>query len=589
MPNRRLTFAAACTLMLAALGASATGHAQDTGGVSNGMLLNADSNASEWLMYGRDYANHRFSPLEQITPANIRDLRPSFAFSTGGKLGGLEATPLFHDGVLYFSADYARVFAVDARTGTMLWEFQPKYDKGLDAELCCGPVNRGLALKDNLVYFETLDAKLIALDRKTGKVAWQQTMEDWHKGYSATGAPLVVGDHVIAGISGGEYGVRGALRAYDAKTGALQWTTYTIPGPGEPGNDTWPGDTWKTGGGATWETGSYDPATKTLYWGTGNPGSWNAELRPGDNKWTCSLLALDVDTGKIKWAFQYTPHDAWDYDGVNTPVLVDTTIQGRPAKLAVQSNRNGFLYVIDRTNGKFIAAVPTIDGINWTKGIDPKTGRPTINPAMVPQPGGPKINGIIPGLEGGTNWFPMAYNPDLGYVFLATNDWTMSLKAWKPADTKYKAGDAYMAVDYQMARLGKTVGYIKAFDLANGKFVWSVPSPLPLFSGLLATRGGLVFTGDEMGHFLAFDAKTGKELWRFQTGSGVNASPITYELDGVQYVAILSGLGGDPSFYYASPKGGMLWVFALNGGKVNDASHYSQQVIPAALPDRLKE
>jgi alcohol dehydrogenase (cytochrome c) len=589
--KKQLSLLAAGVMLIAgqvaAVHATAQTRQPETRPVSDQDLQNANGNSAEWLMYGRDYSNQRFSPLAQITPDNIGGLRPAFAFSTGGKLGGLEATPLLRDGVLYFSADYARVFAVDARSGTMLWMFEPKYETGLDAELCCGPVNRGVAIKDDLLYVETLDARLIALDRKTGKVAWEQAMEDWHKGYTATGAPLVIGDHVIAGIAGGEYGARGALRAYDTKTGALQWTTYTVPAAGEPGSETWPGDTWKNGGGATWETGSYDPETKTLYWGTGNPGSWNSALREGDNKWTSSLLALDVDTGKIKWGFQYTPHDAWDYDGVNTPVLVDTTIDGKPAKLAVQSNRNGFLYILDRTNGKFIAALPTTEGINWTTGIDPETGRPKVNEAMVPQPGGPKISGIIPGLEGGTNWFPMAYNPDLNYVFLASNHWTMSLKAWKAEDTKYKAGDVYMAVDYQMARLDNTIGNLKAFDLAKRKFVWSVPSSLPLFSGILATKSGLLFTGDELGHFLAFDAKTGKELWRFQTGSGINASPMTYELDGVQYVAILSGLGGDPSFYYSSPKGGMLWVFALNGGKVEEGSHYSQQVIPEALPDTL--
>lgn len=573
--------------------AGAPAHSQSTSAplrpVSDQDLLGAQANAGEWLTYNRDYKSQRFSPLAQITSDNIKDLRPAWAFSTGGKLGGLEATPLLRDGVLYFTADYARVFAVDARSGTMLWVFEPKYEAGLDAELCCGPINRGVAIKDDLIYVATLDARLIALNRKDGSVAWEQKLEDWHQGFTGTGAPLVVGDHVITGISGGEYGVRAWLRAYDAKTGALQWNTYMVPAPGEPGSETWQGDAWKTGGGPTWLTGSYDDETKTLYWGTGNPGSFNSDLRPGDNKFTSSLLALDVDTGKMKWSFQYTPHDAWDFDGVNTPILVDTMMDGKPMKLAVQSNRNGFLYVLDRETGKFLYAVPTLEGINWTTGLDPETGRPTVNEAMRPHPGGPKVENIVPGLEGGTNWFPMAYNPDLNYVFLASNTWRMSLKAWKAEDVKFKAGDAYMAVDYQMGRLGKTIGSIKAFDLASRKFVWSMPSDLPLFSGMLATKSGLVFTGDLLGHFLAYDAKSGQELWRFQSGSGINASPMTYELDGVQYVAILSGLGGDPSFYYSAPKGGMLWVFALNGGKMQEQGRSSQQPIPNALEDAPAE
>lgn len=585
---RRLSILAATTACCALLATAARAQGVPAP-VTDQDLLAAASNTSEWLTYGHDYTSRRYSLLDQITPDTIQHLRPAWAFSTGGKQGGVEATPLFHDGVLYFTADYSRVFAVDARSGTMLWVFEPKFDSGLDAELCCGPVNRGLAIKGDMLYLLTLDAKIVALHAKDGSVAWSQTMEDWHQGYTATGAPLVVGDLVLAGIAGGEYGARGKLRAYDAATGALKWTTYTIPAPGEPGSDTWTGDTWKTGGGATWLTGSYDPATRTLYWGTGNPGSFNSDLRPGDNLYTSSLLALDIDSGKMKWHYQYTPHEAWDYDGVNTPLLIDTNWDGRPAKLAVQSNRNGFLYVIDRESGKFLYATPTIEGINWTTGIDPDTGRPHINEAMRPHPGGPKVDNIVPGLEGGTNWFPLAYDPELNYVFLATNTWRMSLKAWKAKDAKYKPGDVYMAVDYQMGRLGPDIGAVKAFDLGSKKFVWSNTSPLPLFAGMLATKGGVVFTGDQLGHFLAFDSRSGKQLWSFQTGSGINASPMTYQLDGVQYVAILSGLGGDPSFYYQSPKGGMLWVFALDGGKLQDSGRLSQQPIAGSLEDAPKK
>lgn len=571
--------ALAAAAIVAALGAPVAAAAP----VTDYDLTHAAQNKAEWLTYGHGYHSQRFSPLTEIAPDNVGDLHPVWTLSTGGKFGGLEATPLMRDGVLYFSTDYSRVFAVDARTGVILWNYEPKYEEGLDAMLCCGPVNRGVALKGDLVYVETLDAHLVALNRDDGSVAWEKTIDDWKKGLTETGAPLVVGNHVIVGISGGEYGVRGYLKAYDAKTGALQWTTYTIPGPGEPGHDTWPGDTWKTGGGPTWVTGSYDPESNTLYWGVGNPGPWPAGVREGDNLWTDSLLALDPDTGKIKWGYQYTPNDPWDYDGVNAPILLDTTIDGKPVKAAVQTNRNGFLYVLDRTDGHFIYAVPMIDGINWTTGLDPKTGRPHVNEAMKPKPGGEQVKDIVPGLEGGTNWFPPAYNPDLGYVFLNTNHWGMSMKAWEKAKIEYKPGNLYMAEDYQMYRLGGNVGYTKAFDVAHKKFVWETPNPLPLFAGVLATKSGLVFTGDERGYFMALDAHTGDVLWKFQTGSGINASPITYELDGHQYVAVLSGLGGDPSFYYSAPKGGMLWVFSVDG-KQGGTSESNPVPIKGALP-----
>jgi alcohol dehydrogenase (cytochrome c) len=573
-------------LLAAAVAASlvATSVPLRAQGVGAGDLLGAQDNAREWLMYGRDYRNWRYSPLTQITPENAARLRPVWALSTGGKFGGLEATPLLHDGTLYFTADYARTFAVDARTGTIRWHYEPEYEQGFEAMLCCGPISRGVALKNNLVYVARLDAVLVALDQADGKVVWQQKIGEWKSGITTNSPPLVVGDHVIIGISGGEYGARGYLKSFDARTGALQWTTYTIPAPGEPGSETWPkDDSWKTGGGPTWLTGSYDAATNTLYWGVGNPGSWVAEQHKGDNLWTDCMLALDPDTGKIKWGFQYTPNDAWDYDGMATPVLIDTTFRGKPVKAAAVSNRNGFFYVIDRTNGKFLYALPLVEGINWATGIDPETGRPAVNEAMKPKFGGPPVQPIIPGLEGGTNWFPPAYDPESGTMFVAVNQWGMGLTPWEKAKLIYKPGDQYMGVDYQMYRMGDTIGRIMAIDVAAGRRLWEVESPLPMFAGMLVTKGGVLFTGDQRGRALALDAKSGKTVWSFQTGSGINASPITYELDGVQYVALLSGLGGDPSFYYSAPKGGMLWVFAIDG-KVNEGTGYNQEVIEKALP-----
>ncbi len=547
-------------------------------------LLKAQDNAGEWLMYGRDYRNWRYSPLAEITPDNAAKLTPVWALSTGGEFAGLEATPLFHDGVLYFSADYARVFAVDARSGRVLWHYEPEYDEALSTMLCCGPIHRGVALKDDLVYVARLDAKLVALNAADGNVVWEQKIDEWQNGVTTNSAPLVIKDHVIVGVSGGEYGVRGYLKSFNAKTGALEWQTYTIPAPGEAGSETWPkDDSWKTGGGPTWLTGSYDADTNTLYWGTGNPGSWQADQHPGDNLWTDSTLALDPDTGKIKWGYQYTPNDSWDYDGMATPILIDTTIDGKPTKAWAVSNRNGYFYVLDRTDGKFLYALPMVEGINWTSGLDPQTGKPEINTAMKPKQGGGTVEPIVPGLEGGTNWYPPAYDPELGLFFISVNQWGMGLTAWEKGKLEYKPGEVFMGVDYQMYRMGDTIGHLRAIDVAGKKIAWDVPSPLPLFAGMLVTKGGVLFTGDLRGRVLAFDAKTGKELWKFQTGSGINASPITYELDGKQYVAILSGLGGDPSFYYSAPKGGMLWVFAIDG-KVDEGDYYNAQVIEKMLP-----
>jgi alcohol dehydrogenase (cytochrome c) len=414
--------------MVAAMGSASAGP------VAADDLLKAQDNSKEWLTYGRDYRNWRYSPLNEITPETASKLAPVWAMSTGGQFGGLEGTPLFRDGILYFSADYARTFAVDAKSGNILWRFEPEYGDGFNAMLCCGPIHRGVALAGDLVIVARLDARLVALNRADGKIVWDVPIDDWKRGVTTNSAPLVVKDHVIVGVSGGEYGVRGYLKSYNVKTGELEWQTYTVPAPGEPGSETWPkDDSWKTGGGPTWLTGSYDPDTDTLYWGVGNPGSWQSDQHPGDNLWTDSMLALDPNTGKIKWGYQYTPNDDWDYDGMATPILVDTTIEGKPVKAAVVSNRNGYFYAIDRSNGQSLYAIPLIENINWTTGLDPKTGKPTINEAMKPVANGKTVEKIIPGLEGGTNWFPPAYDPSTGVLFVATNQWGMGLTSWEKA------------------------------------------------------------------------------------------------------------------------------------------------------------
>lgn len=536
--------------------------------VTTSDLENAASDSSSWLSYGRDYYGQRFVRLSEITPANVGRLRPAWVFATGGDNRGLQATPLIHKGVLYLSADQSRVFALDARTGRKKWSYDPKIGKDVERVYCCGSINRGVALWGELVFVGTMDARLVAIGRDDGRVVWETPVIDWQQGYSITGAPLVVKDMVLTGVAGGEFGIRGFIKAFDAKTGALRWTAYTIPGPGEPGHETWPGDTWKNGGGPTWTTGVYDPKLNLVYWNTGNAAPWNCHLRKGDNKWTAATLALDADSGKIEWGFQYTPGDCWDYDAVSTPVLADVVLGDRgPVKALFHHDKNGFFYALDRTNGKFLYGEPIVPGINWAKGLDPVTGRPNVNPDMVAQTGGPEVGPIIPSLEGSIDWQPLAYNPELRTLYFMSNQWAMGMKFW-PED-KLKAptkGEWYLGADYQQYLSSEHPGNFVAFDVVARKVRWRAVSPAPFWAGAVATSTGLVFTGDMRGHFMALDARSGAQLWKFQTGSGIIGSPITYELDGRQYVAVPSGgIGGDMIFYYKEPKAGNLWVFALDG------------------------
>jgi alcohol dehydrogenase (cytochrome c) len=532
-------------------------------------LENAAADNSSWLSYGRDYYGHRFVRTGQITPANVARLQPAWVFTTGGENRGLQATPLVHKGVIYLSADQSRVFAIDARTGRKKWSYDPKIGADVARVYCCGSNNRGVALFENLVLVGTMDARMIALDKDTGDVVWQAEVVDWKQGYSITGAPLVVKDMVLTGVAGGEFGVRGFVKAFDARTGRPRWTAYVIPGPGEPGNETWPGDTWKNGGGATWTTGVYDPKLNLVYWNTGNAAPWNCHVRKGDNKWTASTVALDADRGTIQWGFQYTPWDCWDYDAVSTPVLADVAVAGRgPVKALFHHDKNGFFYALDRTNGKFLYGEPIVPGINWASGLDPETGRPKLNPEMVTQSGGPEVGPVIPSLEGSIDWQPLAYNPDLSTLFFMSNQWASGFKFWTEDKLKPPTnGEWYLGADYQQYLTSDHPGNFVAFDVVNRKVRWRAVSPAPFWAGAVATSTGLVFTGDMRGYFMALDARTGATLWQFPTGSGIIGSPITYELDGRQYVVVPSGgIGGDMTFYYTDPKAGNLWAFALDGG-----------------------
>ena len=374
---------------------------------------------------------------------------------------------------------------------------------------------------------------------------------------------------VLTGVAGGEFGIRGFVKAFDAESGEPRWTAYTIPGPGEPGNETWPGDTWKNGGGPTWTTGVYDPRLNLVYWNTGNAAPWNCQVRKGDNQWTAATIAIDADSGSIEWGFQYTPWDCWDYDAVSTPVLVDLELPEHGQVQALfHHDKNGFFYALDRTNGKFLYGDPIVPGITWAHGLDPETGRPEINVDMVAESGGPEVGPIIPSLEGAIDWQPLAYNPELQYLYFMSNQWAMGYRFWEEDQFKPPTnGEWYLGADYQQYLTSDEPGNFVAYDVVNREIVWRAFSPTPFWAGAVATSSGLVFTGDMRGYFMAFDARTGTLLWQFQTGSGIIGSPITYELDGVQYLAVPSGgIGGDMTFYYTEPKAGNIWTFAIDGG-----------------------
>ena len=530
--------------------------------VSQERLLTGTAESRDWLMYGGNYDNTRFSPLTDINRQNVKKLSPAWVFQTGIP-HQFQAAPIVADGVMYISAAYNHVSALNARTGEVLW----RYDHPLpsDARICCGPGNRGVAIAADTLYMGTLDARLLALDRRTGEVVWNVEIEKYHRGYSGTGAPLVVKDLVIVGIAGGDYGVRGFLDAYDAKTGERRWRRYTIPGEGEPGNETWAGDSWKSGGGATWVTGAYDSDQDILYWAAGNPGpDWNGDVREGDNLYSSSVLALDPQSGQIKWHFQFTPHDIWDYDGNTGLLLVDVVRSGKTIKAIVQPNRNGYLYVIDRASGQYLHATRYVDQLNWAKGLD-ETGRPIVDPRYVPTPEPQEF--ICPGAAGGQNGsVTAAYSPRTGLLYVPVIESCMEMRK---AAAVFVQGIPYWGggPGATQGDDGSSYGHLSAIDPSTGAIKWQYKDDYPLVGGTLATAGGLVFSGNQAGYALAFDAETGELLWRFQTGSGVRGQPVTYKLDGRQYVAVPSGGGGLATTLLGKPEkvnqGSALVVFAL--------------------------
>ncbi|OKO75796.1 methanol/ethanol family PQQ-dependent dehydrogenase [Bradyrhizobium sp. AS23.2] len=527
-------------------------------------LVKGATDTSNVLNYGMGYNLQRFSTLNQINKDTVKNLVPVWNYSFNDDRSE-ESQPLVYQGVIYVTSHNATM-AVDAKTGKQIWKSKIEYPAETPRIVCCGIINRGGALYDGKLFRTTLDANVIALDAKDGKELWRQKAADIKEGYSMTVAPLVADGVVITGISGAEFGTRGFIDGWDPATGKHLWRTYSIPSPDEPGGDTWKGDTWKLGGGSTWITGSYDPELNTVYWGIGNPGPFNAAVRPGDNLYTCSVLAMDPKTGKIKWHYQFSPNNPFDYDSVAEMVLADMNVEGKPTKVLMDANRNGFFYVLDRTNGKVLAANPYVK-VNWASGVDLKTGRPIETDVVKDARDGKKVT-VYPSILGGKNWEPMSFNPQTGLAYANTLAFG---GRYKTEPITFKQGEWYLGMDltdpWEWGDGPR--GHLKAIDPMTGKAKWEAPSDIPRFSGVLSTAGGVVFTGALTGEFEAFDADTGKKLWQFQTGSGIEGQPVTWQQDGVQYVAVTSGYGGVYSLFSGDerlakvPPGGSLWVFAV--------------------------
>jgi alcohol dehydrogenase (cytochrome c) len=485
----------------------------------------------QWLMYSGSYSSHRFSPLRQITPENVARLRPLWVYQPQGS-GSLETTPLVAGSVMYVTSGPTAVAALDLKSGKPLWEWARPIAPSV-LNLGFPRVNRGVAILDDTVYVGTLDGYLVALDAKAGLERWSVHVGDNQTGHAITSAPLAVDNKIIVGISGGEAGIRGFLDAYDAKSGKQLWRFWTVPSPGEPGSDTWPGDSWVHGGGATWLTGSYDPDLKLLYWGTGNPApDWNGDSRVGDNLHTSSLVALDVETGKLRWAFQFTPHDVHDWDANQIPVLVDATINGRARALVVTANRNAFFYALDRKTGEYLFGAPYAKQ-TWATGLDGK-GRPMPIPGMEPSEKGTLV---YPSLQGATNWASPSYSPATGLLYVPVREM---------GSIYFKTGVEYRPGTYYTGGSEKRLdeeswGAVRAIDVKTGRQVWDFALPSPTWAGVMSTAGGLVFSGSNEGNFFALDASSGKPLWQFQTGGPIRSGPMSFMADLRQHVAIAGG------------------------------------------------
>ncbi len=515
--------------------------------VSNDRLLKSNQEPQNWLTYSGHYNAQRYSALSQITPENVKNLEQQWIFQARS-LEKFEATPLVVDGIMYTVQAPNDVVALDAATGRIFWTYSWTPESA--ARPCCGRVNRGVAVLGDTLFMATIDARLIAIDAKNGRPLWNIQIAPPEKGYAMTLAPLVMKDKVIVGTAGGEYGIRGFIAAYDVKTGKEAWKFYTIPGPGEPGHETWPADSnaWEHGGASVWVTGSYDPDLNLTYWGIGNPGpDWNGDPRPGDNLYSCSVVALDVDTGKLKWYYQFSPHDEFDYDSTQVPVLADIQWQGSPRKVMLWANRNGFFYVLDRATGQFLLGKPFVE-VNWASGFDAK-GRPQRVPGMTPNNQGTLI---LPGNQGGTNWYNPSFSPRTGLFYIPT--WANYSSLYVKQEQEFVEGRTYggggprntvpqgiRTTANNFAKEDEGYGAIRALDPHTGEMKWQFKMTDVTDAGILTTASNLLFSGGREGYFYALDARDGKLLWRANVGGRVISGPMTFSLNGRQYVAIAAG------------------------------------------------
>src|SRR5213083_868867 len=515
--------------------------------VSNDRILRSGQEPQNWLTYSGSYNGQRYSTLSQITPENVKNIELQWIFQARS-LEKFEATPIVVDGIMYTVEAPNNIVALDAATGRIFWTFN--YTPAQTARPCCGRVNRGLAILGDTLFMATIDARLIAVDAKNGRELWNVAVAKPESGYAMTLAPLVVKDKVIVGTAGGEYGIRGFLAAYDAKTGKEVWRFYTIPGPGEPGHETWPANTnaWQHGGASVWVTGSYDPDLNLTYWGIGNPGpDWNGDERNGDNLYSCSVVALDADTGKLKWYYQFSPHDEFDYDSTQVPVLADMQWKGSPRKVMLWANRNGFFYVLDRATGQFLLGKPFVE-VTWASGFDEK-GRPVLVPGKSPSAEGTLV---YPGNPGGTSWYSPSYSPRTGLFYIPA--WVSSSSVFVKLPSEYREGREYaggtnrstVAFDWSPApnfrKEEEGYGAVRAVDPHTGEMKWEFKMADVTEAGILTTASDLLLSGGREGHFFALDARSGELLWKVNLGGNVASGPITFAVDSRQYVAV-SGEG----------------------------------------------
>jgi len=495
-------------------------------------LVNAESEPENWMMYSGTLNSQRYSRLDQINTENVTELEMKWSYQIP-VIDRAETVPTVVDGIMFITEAPSNLTAVDARTGRVYWRYDHELPE--DLRICCGRNNRGVAILGETLFMSTLDAHLVAIDARTGNVLWDVEVADYEAGYSKTAAPLIVKDKVVTGIAGGEFGIRGFIDAYNPVTGELEWRTYAIPGPGEPGNDSWSGDSWKTGGAATWITGSYDPDLNLIYWGTGNPGpDWNGDVRLGDNLYSDSALALDGDTGEIAWHFQFTPHDVHDYDAIQIPILADIEYQGSTRKVMMWANRNAFFYTIDRATGEFLEGKPYATQ-TWAQGLDP-TGRPIPVPGMAPT-----YEGILvsPPIVGATNWYSPAYSQQTGLFYVTSFD---GEQEFFKRDEDYEEGERYTGGGGRYIQpMDAFHSSIRAINPATAEIEWEFPIMPRSSAGITTTAGGIVFTGSADGYFFALDAASGEELWHISLGARVHAAPMTYAIDGQQFVTIASG------------------------------------------------